>query len=123
MLRILLAQTENPPVAWGNALNQRSTNAARFALKAVALAAGCLWGSPAAALGLGRLSGAVGAGRNARAEIDVTSITAEEASSLKLRVAPPEAYRAPASNTTPRWRAPRCRWCAVPTAGRAARDQ
>jgi pilus assembly protein FimV len=37
-------------------LNQTSTKAARFALKAVVLAAACLWGSHAAALGLGRLA-------------------------------------------------------------------
>ena len=33
-------------------------------------------------------------GETLRAEIEVTSITPEEASSLRLRVAPPEAYRA-----------------------------
>jgi pilus assembly protein FimV len=75
-------------------LNQTSTKAARFALKAVVLAAACLWGSHAAALGLGRLAVQSSLGETLRAEIDVTSISAEEASSLKLRVAPPEAYRA-----------------------------
>ena len=72
----------------------RSTNAARFALKGVALATACLWGSHAAALGLGRLSVQSALGETLRAEIEVTSITPEEASSLKLRVAPPETYRA-----------------------------
>jgi Tfp pilus assembly protein FimV len=50
--------------------------------------------SQAWALGLGRLSVQSALGETLRAEIDVTSLTAEEASSLKLRVAPPEAYRA-----------------------------
>ena len=75
-------------------MNQTSTKAARFALKAVVLAAACLWGSHAAALGLGRLAVQSALGESLRAEIDVTSITPEEAASLKLRVAPPEAYRA-----------------------------
>ena len=65
-----------------------------FALKGVALAAACLWGSHAAALGLGRLTVQSALGETLRAEVEVTSITAEEASSLALRVAPPEAYRA-----------------------------
>ncbi|WP_236580455.1 FimV/HubP family polar landmark protein [Rubrivivax sp. A210] len=60
----------------------------------MALATACLWGSHAAALGLGRLSVQSALGEALRAEIEVTSITPEEASSLKLRVAPPEAYRA-----------------------------
>ena len=75
-------------------MNQTSTKVARFALKAVALAAACLWGSHAAALGLGRLAVQSALGETLKAEIEVTSITPEEASSLKLRVAPPEAYRA-----------------------------
>jgi pilus assembly protein FimV len=69
-------------------------NAGRFALTAVALAAGCLGTSPAWSLGLGRLSVQSALGESLRAEIDVTSLTAEEASSLALRVASPEAYRA-----------------------------
>ena len=75
-------------------MNQTSTKAARFALTAVALAAACLWGSHAAALGLGRLAVQSALGESLKAEIDITSMTPEEASSLKLRVAPPEAYRA-----------------------------
>jgi pilus assembly protein FimV len=81
-----------PP--WRIALKHRSTVAARFALNGVALAAACLWGSQAAALGLGRLAVQSALGETLRAEIEVTSITADEASSLKLRVAPPDAYRA-----------------------------
>jgi len=69
-------------------------NAGRFALTGMALATGCLLGSSAWALGLGRLTVQSALGESLRAEIDVTSITAEEASSLVLRVAAPEAYRA-----------------------------
>ncbi|MFN5167212.1 MAG: FimV family protein, partial [Pseudomonadota bacterium] len=67
---------------------------ARFALTGVALAAGCLWGTQAWALGLGRLTVQSSLGETLRAEIEVTSITPEEAGSLRLRVASPEAYRA-----------------------------
>lgn len=75
-------------------MKHRSTNAARFALTGVALAAACLWGTSAWALGLGRLNVQSALGENLRAEIDVTSLSAEEAASLQLRVASPEAYRA-----------------------------
>ena len=74
-------------------MKQRSSNAARFALQGVALGVACLWGSQAWALGLGRLSVQSALGESLKAEIEVTSMTAEEASSLKLRIAPPEAYR------------------------------
>ncbi|MFN7725353.1 MAG: FimV family protein, partial [Rubrivivax sp.] len=75
-------------------MKNRTTNAARFALTGVALAAGCLWGAQAWALGLGRLSVQSSLGEALWAEIDVTSITPEELSTLRLRVAPAEAYRA-----------------------------
>ncbi|EGJ09350.1 putative transmembrane protein, partial [Rubrivivax benzoatilyticus JA2 = ATCC BAA-35] len=75
-------------------MNHRSTNAARFALTGVAFAAACLWGTSAWALGLGRLNVQSALGEPLRAEIDVTSLTAEEAGTLKLRIAPPDAYRA-----------------------------
>ncbi|MBK1689523.1 FimV/HubP family polar landmark protein [Rubrivivax gelatinosus] len=75
-------------------MNHRSTNAARFALTGVALAAACLWGTPAWALGLGRLNVQSALGEPLRAEIDVTSLTPEEAGTLKLRIAPPDAFRA-----------------------------
>jgi len=67
---------------------------ARFALTGVALAAACLWGSQAHALGLGRLNVQSALGEPLRAEIEVTAITPEEASSLKLRIASPDTYRA-----------------------------
>jgi len=48
----------------------------------------------AAALGLGRLSVQSALGESLRAEIEVTSMTTDEASNLRIRVAPPESYRA-----------------------------
>jgi pilus assembly protein FimV len=66
----------------------------RFVLSSVALATGCLWGTQAWALGLGRLSVQSALGESLNAEVEVTSITPEEASTLRLRVAPPDAYRA-----------------------------
>ncbi len=66
----------------------------RFALTGVALAALWLTAPSAWALGLGRLSVQSALGETLRAEIDVTSMTPEEASNLRVRVAPPEAYRA-----------------------------
>jgi pilus assembly protein FimV len=75
-------------------LNNGSKNDVRFALKAVAFATACLCSVQASALGLGRLNVQSALGEALRAEIEVTSITPEEAASLKLRVAPPEAYRA-----------------------------
>ncbi|MEO5844542.1 MAG: FimV/HubP family polar landmark protein [Caldimonas sp.] len=65
----------------------------RFALTSVA--ASLLLASPlASALGLGRLSVQSSLGEVLRAEIEVTSLTPEEQASLRIRVAPPEAYRA-----------------------------
>ena len=78
----------------GLALKHRPTTALRFALTGVAAACACLWASQALALGLGRLTVQSALGESLRAEIEVTSVTAEEASTLRLRVAPPEAYRA-----------------------------
>ena len=74
-------------------MKHRSSNVARFALQGVALAIVGLWGTQAAALGLGRLNVQSGLGESLRAEIEITSMTPEEAASLKLRIAPPEAYR------------------------------
>ncbi len=75
-------------------MNQRSKNAARHALTGVALAASLLCALPAWALGLGRLNVQSALGESLRAEIDITSMSAAEAESIRLRVAPPEAYRA-----------------------------
>ncbi|MCU0969211.1 MAG: hypothetical protein MUF03_10415 [Rubrivivax sp.] len=75
-------------------MKYRSIVVARHALRGVALAAACLVGSHALALGLGRLSVQSALGENLRAEVEIVSITPEEAASLRLRVAPPEAFRA-----------------------------
>ncbi len=65
-----------------------------FARHHLALAAALFVASSGAqALGLGKLSVQSALGETMRAEIDVTSLTPEEASTLKVRVAPPEAYR------------------------------
>ena len=45
------------------------------------------------ALGVGRLNVQSALGEGMRAEIDITNLTPEEATSLAVRVAPPEAYR------------------------------
>ena len=69
----------------------------RFAMKGVAVAAlAVALGAPSAAwaLGLGRVNVLSSLGEALRAEIDITSMTAEEAASLVARVAPPETYRA-----------------------------
>ena len=67
---------------------------AGFALRAVAVAALTVAASGSWALGLGRMAVQSALGESLRAEIDVTSITPEEASSLRVRLAPPDAYRA-----------------------------
>ena len=75
-------------------MKHRTLQAARFALTAVAVAATAVTAPAAWALGLGRLNVQSALGENLRAEIDVTSIAPEVASSLQLRVAGPDAYRA-----------------------------
>ena len=75
-------------------MEHRATNATRYALTSVALATACLWATPAAALGLGRLTVQSALGETLKAEIEVTSLTPEEAASLRLRVASPDMYRA-----------------------------
>jgi len=66
----------------------------RHALSAVAVATLALAASSSWALGLGRMAVQSALGESLRAEIDITSLTPEEASSLRVRVAPSEAYRA-----------------------------
>ena len=75
-------------------MKHRKLNAGRFALSGLALATACLWGLDARALGLGQLRVHSALGEPLRAEIDVTSLSSEEAGTLVLRVAPPDAYRA-----------------------------
>jgi pilus assembly protein FimV len=74
-------------------LKYRSGNAARVALSSVALAALVAATGNAWALGLGRLNVQSALGETLRAEIDISSLTPDEESSLKVRIAPPEAYR------------------------------
>lgn len=75
-------------------MKRNSLFAGRFALTGVALATMLLTSVDAMALGLGRLAVQSGLGETLRAEIDVTSLTADEASNLQVKVATPEAYRA-----------------------------
>lgn len=75
-------------------MKRNSKFSGRFALTGVACAALVLVASDSWALGLGRLTVQSALGESIRAEIDVTSLTPEEASSLRIRIAPPEAYRA-----------------------------
>lgn len=75
-------------------MKRNSLFARRFALTGVAIAAMCLSATNAWALGLGRLAVQSALGETLRAEIDVTSLTPEEASNLNVRIAPPESYRA-----------------------------
>ena len=74
-------------------MEHRSLNDGRFALSLVALAAACLMAGEARAFGLGRLAVQSTLGEPLKAEIEVTSLNADEASSLRLRVAAPETYR------------------------------
>jgi pilus assembly protein FimV len=75
-------------------LKQNTLNTGRLALRGVAAAAMLFCALNASALGLGRLSVQSALGETLKAEIEVTSLTPEESSSLKVRVAPPESYRA-----------------------------
>ena len=75
-------------------MKRTSTISGRFALTGVAAAALWLAAPNAWALGLGRLAVQSALGETLRAEIDVTSLTPEEASNLRVRVAPPESYKA-----------------------------
>ncbi|MEY4748627.1 MAG: hypothetical protein RIQ60_841 [Pseudomonadota bacterium] len=58
-----------------------------------ALSTAMLSSDPAQALSLGRLSVQSSLGEALKAEIDVTSLTPEEAANLRVRVAPPDSYR------------------------------
>ncbi|MDN3544762.1 MAG: FimV/HubP family polar landmark protein [Roseateles asaccharophilus] len=65
----------------------------RFALTHVAVAALGLASTAAWSLGLGRLTVQSALGETLKAEIDISSITPEEAGTLKVRIAPPDSYR------------------------------
>ena len=75
-------------------MKRKSKFSGRFALTSVAAAALVLASPLASALGLGRLNVQSSLGEVLRAEIDVTSLSAEEQANLRIRVAPPESYRA-----------------------------
>jgi pilus assembly protein FimV len=75
-------------------LKNRSGNTKRAAITSVALAAMWVASGSAWALGLGRLNVQSALGETLRAEIDITSLSSDEDSSLKARVASPDAYRA-----------------------------
>ncbi|MBH9553088.1 hypothetical protein I7X43_09510 [Inhella sp. 4Y17] len=53
----------------------------------------CALSTSAYALGMGRLSVQSALGETLKAEIELTSLSAEEASSLQVKVAPPDVYR------------------------------
>jgi pilus assembly protein FimV len=78
----------------GDALKNTKQQFGRFALSRVAVAALSLCSANVWALGLGRLAVQSALGETLRAEIDVTSLTPEEAGNLKIRIATPETYRA-----------------------------
>ena len=69
----------------------------RLALKQIAAAAAMMaiigTMTPASALSLGRLSVQSALGETLKADIDVTSLTPDEAANLRVKVAPPDAYR------------------------------
>ncbi|OGB01164.1 MAG: hypothetical protein A3E25_09905 [Burkholderiales bacterium RIFCSPHIGHO2_12_FULL_69_20] len=75
-------------------MKNRPYLAGRTALALAALAALGAVPFHAQALGLGRLNVQSALGEGMRAEIDITSLSPEEAASLQVRIAPPEAYRA-----------------------------
>jgi pilus assembly protein FimV len=73
--------------------------------------------------GAGSAERAIGAGRGLRAEIDVTSLTPEEASSLRCAWPRPRPTARPASNTTRRWPGAQVTLQRRPTAGRCCASQ
>ncbi len=68
-------------------------NPGRFAMTGIAAAVCCAWASSAFALGLGRMQVQSALGEALRAEIEVTSLTPEEAANLRVKVASPDAYK------------------------------
>ena len=75
-------------------MKNRPVLAARSVLALAALAALSAAAPNAHALGVGRLNVQSALGEGMRAEIDITSLSPEEAASLAVRIASPEAYRA-----------------------------
>ena len=81
----------------GDALKTETKRTGRLALKQIAAAAAMMaiigTMTPASALSLGRLSVQSALGETLKADIDVTSLTPDEAANLRVKVAPPDAYR------------------------------
>ena len=75
-------------------MKNRPFLAARTTLAIAALAALSAAAPEAQALGVGRLNVQSALGEGMRAEIDITSLSADEAASLAVRIASPDAYRA-----------------------------
>lgn len=75
-------------------MKYRTVTGGRLALTSLAAAALVAFGPSAWALGLGRLNVQSSLGEALRAEIEVTSLSADEASSLNVRVASSDAYLA-----------------------------
>ncbi len=75
-------------------MKRNTTFSGRHALTGVAAAALMLAAPAAWSLGLGRIQVQSALGEALRAEIDVTSMSPEEAANLRVRVAPPESYKA-----------------------------
>jgi pilus assembly protein FimV len=87
-----LAQTAD--LHSGYKLKNRSLVTPGRALNVLAAAAFVLLSTGASALGLGRVNVQSVLGETLRAEIEVTSLSAEEASSLRVSLASPEAFKA-----------------------------
>ncbi len=77
----------------GDVLKKHLLQLDRLALPSMVMAAMLVHANPAWSLSLGRLSVQSTLGESLKAEIDISSITPEEASNLKVRIASPEAYR------------------------------
>ena len=75
-------------------MKNRPVLAARSVLALAALAAFSAAAPDALALGVGRLNVQSALGEGMRAEIDITSLSPDEAATLAVRIASPEAYRA-----------------------------
>ncbi|MFO0124182.1 MAG: FimV family protein, partial [Inhella sp.] len=75
-------------------MNQDLSRRARFSLSQLALAVSLTLSAGAShALGLGRLNVQSALGETLRAEIEITSLSADEANSLRVRLASPDVYR------------------------------
>ena len=75
-------------------MKNRPIPAARTVLALSAALALTTFSIDSRALGLGRLNVSSALGETLKAEIDITNLSPDEASTLVVRIAPPEAYRA-----------------------------